>query len=130
MAPIVAKFGTNDYEIKPLVIGKARAWRALLVDSVKEISGELSPEVTDNRAFTHGLAFTFLRFPEKLLEMVKAYAPDLPWEAIENEATEEQVSRVFGQIVKVAFPFATELRLVTQVLGKISHYPQSAKSTN
>lgn len=127
--PITIKFGEAEYKVKPLRILKARKWRESLIESVKEISGTLQQDASTNPVFIQGLAFIFLQFPTKMADLVFSYAPDLPRETIENDATEEQLARAFGQIVQIAFPFVGELRAMTQTLNIASSFPVLAKST-
>lgn len=118
MAPIVARLGADDYNIKPLRILAQQKWRQDLIDNVTDIMGELSATASTDAVFLSGLGYAMLKFPEKMLKLVFLYAPDLPQEKIVEEATEEQVARVFGQIVQVAFPFTAELQMISTVLGK------------
>ncbi len=133
MSPITVRLGESDYEIKPLRITAAQKWREKLIQEVGAISGVLKQDASTSPAFINGLAFVFLQFPEKMLDLLFAYAPYLPQEAIRDEekgATEEQVSRAFGQIVQIAFPFVGELRAITQILSvAASSFPPSGKST-
>lgn len=122
-APIVAKLGEKEYSIKILRITAAQKWREHLIDSVKEITEQMRAETGSDHAFLTGLGYTLLQFPEKMTELIFSYAPDLNKEEIMHEttgATEEQIARVFGQIVAVAFPFRGELQMITQVLGMTS----------
>ncbi len=124
MAPIKAKFGDKIYEIKPLRILAQRQWRSKVVEEVRAIGVILKPDAATMPVFVKGLAFVFLQFPEKIADLVFEYAKDLPRETIEAEATEEQLVRVFSQIVTVAFPFVEELRALTQTVGIAASFPQ------
>jgi hypothetical protein len=128
--PILVKFGETEYKIKPLTILKAGAWRDKLVTEVNEIVDSLKGDGADSNAFTDGLAFVFLKFPQKVFDLVKSYAPDLEWEKIADEATEEQLSRAFGQIMVVAFPFLGELGATMQALQTAAKFSAPAKRTN
>jgi len=129
MAPIVVRFGTVDYDIKPLPMKKAQQWRAQLIETAKEIASTMKQDATISPAFLNGLAFILLQFPEKLVDLVCAYSPELPRETIENEGTEEQLSRAFGQVVQVAFPFVGELRAISQTLSLAATFPRSESSS-
>lgn len=127
MAPIKVVFGKTEYDIHPLTIGKASRWRAKLIEEVGEIGRTFKQDVEGSQErFMHGLAFTFLKFPEKILALVQAYAPDLPWkdEILDEEkgATEEQIARAFGQVVLIAFPFTSELAQMNRVMALASVY--------
>jgi hypothetical protein len=52
------------------------------------------------------------RFPEKLIELVFAYAPGLPREEILAAASENQFVKAFGQIMEEAYCFTGPLRLM------------------
>lgn len=127
--PITVKFGEAEYKIKPLRIKKAREWRTKLIEEVTSISTMLQQDVSTSPVFIKGLAFVFLQFPEKMAELVFSYAPDLPKDRIEDEASEEQLARAFGQIVQIAFPFLGELKAMTSTLSLASSFPALAKST-
>jgi hypothetical protein len=127
--PITVKFGDKEYKIKPLTILKARKWRENLIGQIQTIAAALKQDTNTSEVFVSGLAFVFLSFPEKMADLIFTYAPDLPKETIEEEGTEEQMSRVFGQIVQVAFPFLGELKAMSQTLGLASSFPASEKST-
>lgn len=126
MQPIVVRFGETDYKIEPLRIRKATAWREELMREVGDIARTFKTDVEGSQErFMHGLAFTFLKFPEKILRLVRSYAPNLPWEEILDEekgATEEQLARAFGQVVLIAFPFTSELAQMNRVMALASVY--------
>jgi hypothetical protein len=61
--------------------------------------GDLGPALTAQ----------FVRYPERILQLVKSYAPGLPWAQIEEEVTEEQIQIAYGRILEVAFPYLAHL---------------------
>jgi hypothetical protein len=128
-APIVVKFGDVEYKIKPLRMIKAREWRDKLIKEVQSIGTSLQQDTSTSPVFIQGLAFVFLQFPQKMADLVFSYAPNLPREKIENEGTEEQLARAFGQIVQIAFPFVGELQAMMQTLSMSASFPALAKST-
>lgn len=114
-APIKVLLGSTEYDVHPLTILKAREWRAKVNESFQSIAqsfaakpepGNLGPALTG----------ALLAFPEKLAELVFAYAPDLPQQTILEEATEEQMNAAFGKIMKLAFPFVGQLAQTIQIL--------------
>lgn len=117
--------GTEKYRIECLKINPQRAWR-------EKLSVELAPLVqtfnktADQKSFVHGLAGALIDFPEKLADMVFAYAPNLAEkkEKIFEEATEEQLAIAFSNIMSIAFPYLAQLGLVTQVI-RASRVPNS-----
>jgi hypothetical protein len=123
-APIKATFGVKEYPIKPLRILKQQEWRDKLITDITEISKTLNVAAGTDTVLLSGLGYTMLRFPKKLIELVFAYAPDLPKDEILEAATEEQFAKVFGQIMVVAFPFRGELQMISQVLGSTANFPR------
>jgi hypothetical protein len=132
LAPIKVQLGGKPYEIPVRKILSARAWREQFIKSVTTIGTELKGDVTSVENFIGGFAFAFLQFPEKLADLVFAYAPDLPRDVIETDATEEELAIAFSAIMQVAFPFASELTMVSQVLKSATISPASplARRTN
>lgn len=116
MAPIKVQFGGKEYEIPVRKILNARQWREQFIQSISDIAVELKGGVTSVDNFVGGFAFAFLRFPEKLADLVFAYAPDLDRKLIEAEATEEELTLAFQNIMQVAFPFASALSMAMQVM--------------
>lgn len=129
-APIKMRFGAADYDVNILRFTKAREWRENAIKAVQEIVAAHTAECATNDAFTHGLAFFFLEFPDKMVDLILAYAVDVPRAVIENDATDEQVAFAFGQVVSIAFPFTKELATISSVMGTAATYPRSAKSSN
>jgi hypothetical protein len=75
------------------------------------MGGDMTPE-----SFGRAFAVSMIKFPEKLMELVMAYGPDLPRDTIESEATDEQIAVAYGRIVAVAFPFLASLATTRKVL--------------
>ncbi len=130
LAPIKVQFGGKPYEIPIRTMNKARAWREQFVSSLSTIGTKLQGDVANLDNFIGGFAFAFLRFPEKLADLVFAYGPDLPREVIEGEGTDEELAMAFSGIMQVAFPFRAELTMVNQVLMSVEIPLPSARPTN
>ena len=113
--PLSVKFGKEDYSIPLLTVMPQREWR-------KKLFAELVPILavfqfnTEGKTVTDGLTACLLQFPEKLAELVFAYAPALPKDQILDSATEEQLVAAFAAVMGVAFPFVPEIRRVTKIL--------------
>lgn len=116
-APIKVRFGATDYDISPLTLGPARKWREGFTGEMKVVLESFQNE-NSNSAVPPALTAALIAFPEKIGEMVFAYAPNLAAarEAILDEATEEQMAFAFGRIMRLAFPYLAHLGTVTQVL--------------
>ena len=119
--PLKVTFGAEQYELPILAITPMRKWREQVVESAREI-GELGVSLT-------GLGAAFVAFPEKITELVFAYAPKLPKEKLLGEATEEQFALAFSEIASVAFPCRGQLSLM-KALAMIQSLSPSEKSTN
>lgn len=125
-APIRVKFGTEDYNIAPLTILKNREWRAKLADLLNELFTPMQHDVNNMDSFMSGLMVALMAFPERVLDLVLAYAPALPRDTIENNATEEQVVVAFSRIMAVAYPFfglLGTMRTVASAAGQATGRP-------
>lgn len=130
ISPIKIKLGEKDYELKVRRILQAREWREQLMRSLSEILAQMNPELTSIESFVGGVGVMYLRFPEKVAELVFSYDPALDRAAAEAEATEEQLAVAFSSILKVAFPFVSELSMVNQVLKTAAILSPSARPTS
>lgn len=113
-APIKITLGEVEYDLKPLPIMKAREWRKGLVEAMRGIVGSMS---ADESKITMGPALTaaLLAFPDKVAELVFAWAPDLPQKTILETATEEQLAVAYSGVMKMGYPFLAQLALTVQV---------------
>lgn len=113
--PIEVKLGEKVYKIAPLTILKGMEWRKKLHSDVASVL-ETFTQPAAAPGFHVGLAAALLQFPEKLIELIFAYAPDLPKDEIMENATEEQIAHAFSRIVQVAYPFLAQLGTLTQAM--------------
>ncbi|MBT9130988.1 MAG: hypothetical protein DDT41_01285 [candidate division WS2 bacterium] len=114
---IVVVFGNKEYEIKPLVIKESRKWR----DKFTKVLGSL-PQYTSITTetpdrFQEAISAMMMILPEKLIDLVFDYAPELNRKEIEMVATDAEMARAFEQIVEVSFPLVKSL---VGVMGKLS----------
>ncbi len=116
MQPIEVKFGAKKYPIQPLTMIPARDWRVELAT----VMGPISDNFQSTGAVSTGLSQALLQFPDKCAELVFSYAKDLPKEVIVKEATDEQLSEAFLQIMGVAYPYLASLVAVTRVIRPTS----------
>ena len=112
--PIQVTLGDAKYDLKPLPIIKAREWRTKLTETMQGIVGTMS---ADQSPMTMGPALTaaLVGFPDKVCELVFAWATELPTEKILAEATEEQLAVAFSGVMKMAYPFLAQLAMTMQV---------------
>jgi hypothetical protein len=124
-APITVRLGDEDYKIQILTIRPSQLWRQKLIEVMTAVTNNFSgPSMGE--AMSSGLVAALRQFPEKLLDLVLEYGPDLPKEKIFQEATEEQVARSFSAIMEVAFPFLPQLGMVLQ-LTRADQAPTSSR---
>jgi hypothetical protein len=114
-APLEVILGKEKYPIPLLAVKPQREWRKKLFAELAPILAAFNFKV-DGKSMTDGLTAALLQFPEKLTELVFAYAPDLPQETILESATEEQIAAAFSAIMAVAFPFLPQLATATTLL--------------
>ena len=112
--PIKVTLGSEQYDLKPLPILKARQWRAKLTETMKSIVDPMSAEQTSTNM---GPAMTaaLVSFPDKVADLVFTWEPALPTQKILEEATEEQLAVAYSAIMLMAYPFLAPLILTTKV---------------
>lgn len=137
-APIVVQFAGVSYDVQPLPINKARAWRMHMAKEVADVLNQLGIDITPTTGFLGGLlswlpwrrrrqmltsqllqtglSVALLQFPEKVVELVFSYATDLPRDVILEKATEEEIVLAFSKIMPVAFPFFSQLGMMKSAL--------------
>lgn len=111
-SPIQVMLGSDRYDLKPLPIIKARAWRSKLADTMRGIVGDLS-QPADKTA--SAITAALVAFPDKVADLVFAWSPELPTEKILDEATEEQLAVAFSGLMVMAYPFLAQLAMTVQV---------------
>jgi hypothetical protein len=116
LAPIAVKLGEAEYDIKPLPLLKAAAWRKLYTERLQVVTGEVNGSVANIGA---ALTAALLRFPETLAELVFAFAPDLPKDQITETATDEQMARAFSVVMVLAFPYWDQLKTAMDMYQRI-----------
>lgn len=121
------QFGDKTYQATVLSHKKAAAWREKAIGSTKEVvDGMDEPTNGMDANFFAGLGKWFLAFPEKMIYLMREYAPDLPWDEILEEATDEEIESNFARICDVAFPSKSPLQLmgpmgaILSLSGKLS----------
>lgn len=106
--PIELMLGKKAFGAPPLTIRKGNAWRQRVADVLNELAmGALSGTVT-SKSFMDGVMVAFFEFPEKVLELLIAYAPtelEPHREWLYDNATDEEVVVGFSRVMAVAYPF-------------------------
>lgn len=128
-APIKVMLGAKEYKIPILTILPSREWRIKLNDEMAGIMEAMQPiETADAKTFSRGLTSALIGFPEKMAELVFAYAGEvLPKDEILAAATEEQIGTAFSAIMEVAYPLVP---LAQAMKAARVNPPATAKYTN
>lgn len=115
--PVKFKLGDQVYESPVLGINKSRVYRQLIADTLGGVFATFKENRPDfEAAMNAGIAGVFLRFPDKVAELVFAFNQDLPQEKILDEATEEQIAMAFLAIIEVVYPYLAQFGLMTEIL--------------
>jgi hypothetical protein len=118
-APLTLILGGQERLVKPLVIRQSREWKALLAESLGELSGlsfdnwvgeggRVAPQ-----GVKEALALLAVQVPEKLETLVFDYlkradaATDT--EALRDLATDEEIVEALWLLLRVTFPFVWKL---------------------
>jgi len=113
MTPLKLKLGKQEYSVDILPNRKAQQWREKLYDALSPIVSTFDLSGIDlnadhqmvSRIMTSKLSQQLLKFPEKLLELIFAYGPNLPADEIRDAASDEQIALAFAQVSEVGYPF-------------------------
>jgi hypothetical protein len=114
--PIEVTFGDKQYSIKLLTLRPARDWRRQVHQQMGNVLSSFGGDVKPENMHT-ALNAAMIAFPERLLDLVMAFAPDLPREEIEENATDEQLAIAYGKLMAVGFPFLAPLMMTQRVLA-------------
>jgi hypothetical protein len=129
-SPLKVKFGEIQYTIKLLPVLKSRDWRAKVEQELGPMVAGIQPMAVAGRFVIAGLSTAIARFPEKMCDLLFAYAEDLPKDKILAEATEEQIDLAFSQLWEIAFAnFLPQLSIAKEMLNPRAPSP-SANSLN
>lgn len=131
MAALKVTLGKQEYDIQPLRTLKQREWRKKLVEQLGVILSNFSLDArrAEVNVFQGGLISAMVQCPEKLADLLFAYAPDLPKDTILEESTEEQIVHAFQEVMGIAFPFVAVLKMTTEILkSELSTSPKPAFS--
>lgn len=129
-SPIVVKLGEKEYTIPVLTILPSREWRVKLNESMASIVDTFQVSETANAdMFSKGLTSALIQFPEKMADLVFAYAGVvLPKDEVLAAATEEQMGTAFSRIMEVAYPLVP-LAMAMKAARPVAP-PASAKYSN
>jgi hypothetical protein len=114
---ITIVLGGKQYKIKPLVIKQSRKWRATFAKLLGDLPQYVGITTDTPDKFEGAIKAILVAMPDKIVDLVFDYAPELNREEIENSATDAEMAKAFDQIAEVAFPLA---RSLTGAMGKLS----------
>lgn len=107
--PVSVKLGGVDYDLFPLVIKKSRAWKkkvAALLSTLPELA---STTTDDPDSFKNAINTLMLKTPDKIIDLFFDYAPNIPRDVVEDNATEQELADAFKLIMEMAFPLVGAL---------------------
>ena len=118
-AGIKVILGGQEYEIRPLVIRESREWRAKVIKLIAPLPGYIKTTMDNTDDFEKVLTLMLVTMPDQVVEFFFDYAKDLNREELEGTATDEELTKAFEEVVKVAFPLARALpETMTRILPK------------
>jgi hypothetical protein len=150
LAPIVIVLAGKEYPVPILTIGKAIAWRQKLISTADDIMRPLMQPIkpplwkrainflafwrpkqsgTADSVFA-GLGTAWIAFPEKVLQLIFDYAPDLPRQEIRETATEEEMFVAFSKIVDTVNPLRRQISLMKAVTANLRPSEKSMSSSS
>ena len=116
-APILVSFGGKEYEIKLLVIKESRVWRQQFADVLKALPLFVNA-IDTTKHFEQVINGMFMDVPDQVIDLIFAYAKDLPRDEIEAVATDVEMSVAFESILEVAFPLSRTMVGATAKLSQ------------
>lgn len=116
-APIMVSFGGKKYELKLLVIKESREWRRQFAAVLGGLPLFVNA-IDTTEHFQQVINGMFLDVPDKVVDLIFAYAKDLPRDEIEAVATDVEMSVAFERIIEVAFPLSRSMMGATAKLSQ------------
>jgi hypothetical protein len=119
---VTVNLGGREYVISALPIKQSKAWREQLAVPFGTLASALTSANTvevnqfaDIASLVRSMSGVLLGSVDMLLELMFSYSPDLESdrEWIEENAFDEEALAAFAEVLKLAFPFATLLDVVT-----------------
>ena len=93
--------------IRPLVIRESRQWRKRVAEAFAEL-GALDTStlnLADPEGVRRALELVAVTVPEKITDLVLAYAPELDREWFETHVTDEEATEALVKMLEATFPF-------------------------
>lgn len=106
--PIAVRFGGKEYEIYPLVIKESKLWRKKFAEVLKGLPLFVNA-VDTTEHFEQVINGMFLDVPDSVMDLIFAYAKNLPRKEVEAVATDAEMAKAFEAIIEMAFPLARSM---------------------
>ena len=105
-AGIKVNLGGRDYGIRPLVIRESREWRAKVIKLIAPIPRFANVTMDKTDDFEEALTLMLVTMPDQVADLFFDYAKELNREEIESVATDDELTKAFEEVIKIAFPLA------------------------
>ena len=103
-AGVPVHFGDNTYDVKPLVIKAASAWRKEYAKATTDLSLAAAITADNPDEFKRAMNTLAVDMPDMATELFFKYAKDLPRDEIEERATDQDMAIAFRTVTRMAFP--------------------------
>lgn len=108
-APLIVILGGKEYEIKLLVIRKARTWRKKLAKLLSTFPKYADVSTDNPKEFAESMKVLLAEMPDEMADLFFEYAHELNREEIEDTATEVELADAISKLMSVAFPLLQSL---------------------
>lgn len=117
-SPVKVILGGKEYEIKPLVIEKAREWRKKLAVLFNKFPALANVTSDDAKGFEAAMNTVIGSLPDEMVDLFFAYAVDLNRKEIEVIANEIEIAQAFEAIMEIALPLVHSLTVAMKRLAR------------
>ncbi len=93
--------------VRPLVLRDSRAWKRKVAEAFAELGALDSStlNLADPAGVRQALELIAVTVPERITDLVLAYAPELDREWFEAHVTDEEATEALVKMLEVTFPF-------------------------
>lgn len=102
--PLIIVLGGQEYAFQPKSIRGAEEWRKKLLASFPGVMEALGQGFDDMGKLVGQIAPDMLVASDKILKLMIEWEPDLDWETIQTDASEEELMEGFWEVLLLAFP--------------------------
>lgn len=116
--PVKVLLGGKEYEIKPLPIKYASPWRRKFITLMGEASALASVTSDDKDGFLKALSELLTDKPDRLVDLLFEYMPNLKRDEIESQATSSEILNALEEVVAFEAPFLGAAIRITKAMQK------------